>query len=727
MAPQASATPPGLDPQIVNLARAIRQTESQGNFQAVGKSGEYGAYQFLPSTWDANAPKYGVNVPLNQATPEQQNEVAYKQLAEWKQQHPDWNVGNFASAWNAGPGKPNAYIENNVGTNSQGVAYDTPGYALKVASAYQQFKAQSPDTSVPTYTAVSTPDAPPSLGGFAQNVVKSGAQLLGNVGEAALHPIQTVQSIGGAAVGGLQELGGQQNDNTAKFDGLVNYFKQRYGSVSQLEHTAYTDPVGLAADISSALGIGGGIAGVAGKGAELAKAGGIADALGGVSGALGKASELTNPLTPVIAGGSALIGDGAKLTSGVGAAFTGIPAHSLEDIYKDPAAYTPEEIANTSRITVAKQVEGALQGKISALEDTSSSYAPVLKQETPIPVKNNFLEDQFRKAGLDVQDGVIRPTTVSKLTKSDLPKLQDILDTYKPAFQKGELTPQEFITLRQKFDDAAYGDLGIKNTKVAGVASQIRGSLNTAYRDHVPGLESLDNTYSSQIEELSRLKKGFIDKDGNLLDSAINKIANATGKGKDPQLARLEEIVPGITRKLEVMKTIEDIQKASANHGGFLGKIAEGGSLLAGITSGNMPLVGGAIAAIIVSSPQVAVPLLRTLGANRALVSIVVAHLSKYATLGAVANSALSGQDQSAPQGALDQISSDQTQTPTSSQGTSISSGTYQVNASPSVSQVSPGSLDSLAKAHNFDLEAARQAGYTDQEIQDFLSSSQAQ
>lgn len=152
----------GLDPQIVNLAKAIRQTESQGNFQAKGASGEYGGYQFLPATWNATAPKYGINVPLNQATPAQQNEVAYKQLAEWKQQNPSWNVGNFASAWNAGPGKPNAYLEGHTGTNSQGVAYDTPGYAAKVAQAYQQIKGQSNPEQAPPTSDTTTPTTQPA-------------------------------------------------------------------------------------------------------------------------------------------------------------------------------------------------------------------------------------------------------------------------------------------------------------------------------------------------------------------------------------------------------------------------------------------------------------------------------------------------------------------------------------------------------------------------------------
>lgn len=127
-----------LDPEAVNLAKAIRQSESGGNFQARGKSGEYGAYQFTKPTWEGASKKYGVNVPLEQATPEQQNEVAYKQIKEWKDK--GYNVGEIASMWNAGESRPNAYLENHKGTNKYGVSYDTPTYAKSVATAYHTIK-----------------------------------------------------------------------------------------------------------------------------------------------------------------------------------------------------------------------------------------------------------------------------------------------------------------------------------------------------------------------------------------------------------------------------------------------------------------------------------------------------------------------------------------------------------------------------------------------------------
>ena len=134
-----------LDPGAVNLAKAIRQTESGGNFTIQGKSGEYGAYQFTPDTWNAEAPKYGINVPLTQSTPEQQNEVAYKKIKEWKDA--GHNVGQIASMWNAGQSEPDAYTgqfsngQPSAGVNSHNVKFDVPTYAKSVATAYQQIKA----------------------------------------------------------------------------------------------------------------------------------------------------------------------------------------------------------------------------------------------------------------------------------------------------------------------------------------------------------------------------------------------------------------------------------------------------------------------------------------------------------------------------------------------------------------------------------------------------------
>lgn len=285
--------PTALDPQAVSLAKAIRQTESGGNFQARGGSGEYGAYQFMPSTWSATAPKFGVSVPLEQATPEQQNQVAYSQIKEWKDQ--GLNVGQIASAWNAGYGRKDAYLTGNAGVNSKGVSYDTGAYAKKVAEAYQSFKTSAPTTGpaasviADSGTAGAVTQGRPTYGAtFAydesDNGLVAGFKALGNLPSSAigfgkgivdmvLNPIETVTNVGNAAIGGVQKLTGDTDPNdqySQTFDSLATALKERYGGLDELANTATNDPFGFGADIAGILAGG---AGVAGKGAQLGNVG----------------------------------------------------------------------------------------------------------------------------------------------------------------------------------------------------------------------------------------------------------------------------------------------------------------------------------------------------------------------------------------------------------------------------------------------------------------------
>lgn len=722
-----TAAPSGLDPQLVNLAKAIRQTESNGNFQAAGKSGEYGAYQFMPSTWAETAPKFGVNAPLTQATPEQQNEVAYKQLAEWKTQHPDWNIGNFASAWNAGAGKPNAYLEGNAGTNSYGAQYDTAKYAKDVATAYQGFKAQTVGGTEPsTDSTVGAASEVPSLGGFAQNIVSSGAGLLAGVGEAVLHPIQTVQNIGGAAVGGLEKAAGQETENTQKFDNVVNFFKDRYGSLDQFEKTLYHDPVGVAADLSTVLGGAGLGAKLAGVGAKAAKAGEAANVLSKTGEALGTLSDYTNPLVPITAGVGKLVNPLKEGGIALAGKLAGLEPGTTE--VARTGSLDPLTIANTTREAVGTEVASALKKRLSSLDESGKEYNAVrelektgksFSSETLIPVEHNFIEEQLRKeGGMEVKDGKIVTNSGSQIRgASEVSKLQHVFDIYKPAFQKGVITPNEFLNFRSDLAKVAYNDLGKKDSDVARITDNIRRNFNDSYRDQIAGLKQLDTNFSKESGELKLLQKGLLDREGKLTDNAFNLIANAGNKGNEARLARLEKLVPGITKKLTLLKAVEDMQKALGNKVGTYGRsILEGGGIVGGLATGQIGVVAAGFAAGIITNPSIAVKIINIADQiDPKIAQQVLLRVARYATITSDLSNATQTEQQSALPG--------ESGLPLQSSGSSESSSTP-TNSQPPQSQQDTGeSLDDLAKTHNFDLTAARDAGHTDQEIQAYLAS----
>lgn len=201
----------GLDPQAVQLAQSIRQVESGGDFTAKGGSGEYGAYQWMPDTWNAESQAAGVNVPLDQATPEEQNQVAYTKIKQLKNQ--GYNVGQIASIWNSGD--PNAYQTQTPGVNAEGVSYNTPQYAQSVAQTYQTIKNGGAITSHPLGAPVSSLTSGDGAPG--SNLPSPGSWFipavlgLGSVGLAAATGGTSIlpEALGGAAAeeGGAGVLG----------------------------------------------------------------------------------------------------------------------------------------------------------------------------------------------------------------------------------------------------------------------------------------------------------------------------------------------------------------------------------------------------------------------------------------------------------------------------------------------------------------------------------------
>lgn len=156
--PPQTTTGNSLDPQVVALAQAVRQSESGGDPTISGKSGEYGAYQYEPGTWAKQSAAAGVNVPLKQASLQQQNQVWYTWAKSMKDQ--GYNPGEIASMQNAGTGEPSAYTGKfsngapSEGTNAEGVKYSVPDYVNGVMKNYQQYKSQGLQQA-PTSTDVS--------------------------------------------------------------------------------------------------------------------------------------------------------------------------------------------------------------------------------------------------------------------------------------------------------------------------------------------------------------------------------------------------------------------------------------------------------------------------------------------------------------------------------------------------------------------------------------------
>lgn len=116
----------GINGSVQQIASAIKKVESNGNYQAKGASGEFGAYQFMPATWSGWAKQYlgNANAPMTQ---ENQDKVAHAKINDLLSQ--GYDAKQIALIWNGG-----TPVEKK-GVNSKGVAYDSGAYARKVLNA----------------------------------------------------------------------------------------------------------------------------------------------------------------------------------------------------------------------------------------------------------------------------------------------------------------------------------------------------------------------------------------------------------------------------------------------------------------------------------------------------------------------------------------------------------------------------------------------------------------
>lgn len=660
-----------LDPSVVKVMKSIATVESGTstgiNYNAVGDKGaSMGAFQWnngktavpkgqLPANFVAAAKANGLD-PTD-FSPANQNKVAYAQIAAYKAK--GLTPNSIDALWNGAspdPSNPGQYVHNDPTRLAK--FQDALSGALKspapvVAPTASQTADQASSQASGAFFPAVTGDSP----------LAAGLKTLGNLPSSAfsfakgvlnsINPVQIASTIGqipGAFSSAVSANGGDVGKTILSaaeaapgeaYKALVPQGVRSLiaGDVPGALREVENNPVGTIAPL--ALGAEGLARGVDATTGAFAKsqmadyvdnigentANGVPIPGGGtdVAGALDKgvsrvAGAVTSPFSYAFGKAADIAGGLAK---SVVSKVSGLSPDTLAQITANPSAFTPEQIGSASRTSLGAEVGDALQGRIDALGDTGAKYSPIRNGDATVTIDPEFLGTALEKAtGLTLDDkGNFAADAKSAVdSPTDIAKVQRIYDAWQPYFDKGEMTADDFLTLRTKLSKMANFDTSFgKSQPLEGAAASVRGALNDTYRDGIPGLAEADADYTSQSGELATLRKGLIDKDGNLTDSAINRIANATGKGKDALLGRLEEVSPGITLKIRQLKAVEDIQNVagSGKVGTYSKTLVEGGGfggLGAGIATMNVPLIVGSIAALILTQPEVAVRMIRGYG-----------------------------------------------------------------------------------------------------------------
>lgn len=188
-----------------------------------------------------------------------------------------------------------------------------------------------------------------SLGGFIDNLGSSALDFGRSIATAVTHPVQTLKTLGSLSLGALDNLNdfqtkavsnlpiggaGQQavskalsfvnpltaipqrlrslgvnlDSSNQLADQLGQTYKERYGGLSNIGETAYTDPVGVLADLATLLSGGAGVVGKIGEVSNIGSKAGTAGRLSNIASTLSKSANAIDPLQAIIRAGSRISG-----------------------------------------------------------------------------------------------------------------------------------------------------------------------------------------------------------------------------------------------------------------------------------------------------------------------------------------------------------------------------------------------------------------------------------
>lgn len=338
----------------------------------------------------------------------------------------------------------------------------------------------------------------------------------------------------------------------------------------------------------------------------------VGKALPSAANAVGKTAELT---------GKAVGGTGKFATSQV----TGITRQGITNIVDNPQSFTKEAMASADRMSLGNKVKEAIDGRIAQLAETGKAYQGI-RSGGSVVVPTADVNATLAKYGITVGENgkIVATSETVPLSGADKSAIEGFLSQY----GSHQLTGNGFLNARQALSEMARFDASSGKTGYAEkIAKDLRKTFDSHGKIQLKGLAETDAKYAPEVKQLNQLKKDYFNTDGSLKDGALSKIANLGGKGKDLVLKRLEEVVPTIRQDINVVKTIEELQTADFKVGAYIK-----GGLVGGAIGGGNPVT--ALIGAMVSNPAVSVPIIRTYGVVKGIVTDgIIGKLQKGASL----------------------------------------------------------------------------------------------
>jgi hypothetical protein len=366
------------------------------------------------------------------------------------------------------------------------------------------------------------------------NVGKSAMGVASGLYQAVRHPLDTLEGIGRLGSGAVNNMAPEQmkaldafladrgmkepsdqREVTAQRElagEAGKALKNRYGGLQNIKHTLINDPVGSAMDAS--LLFGGGAA-VAGKASTAGKV-------------LGRAAEVTNPLTlPMAAArkGAALAGKVASypagLTTGAGPASiqeagrTGAQGGEAARVFRGNmrGSIPPEAVIDEGKAALGTLAKGRHARYMAGMEQTKAAAEPVdvapIAQELQGLRESLFTKTPGRQSIDDAGQVVDQPGGVFQVgTDAELAKMNKIEDLLREWQSKpGGDTPIALDALKRRISRMAPAGAAENSGNELRLITGASGAVKDAIVKQVPSYAAAMKDYESSTRQIQEIEK----------------------------------------------------------------------------------------------------------------------------------------------------------------------------------------------------------------------------
>jgi hypothetical protein len=380
-----------------------------------------------------------------------------------------------------------------------------------------------------------------------KNTPKSAGNLLGGLYQAVTNPIDTLGNVADLAVGGvynalpkplqrgldyLETNPEAQQRAIGKAAMVGQMYKDRYGSMEGVKNTLATDPVGVAGDVSTVLGVG------------------AAVTPGKLSAALSRASSLTNPLSAVapIARGVGKVAE--PIASNTLGMLTGVGADNVRMAAKSGFNKIPEFMDNLSgKVGMTDVLDSARQNIQNMGAQKSAQYRANManiKGDKTVLAFDGI--DQAVKDASNVVSfkGQVKNARGAQVTN----EIADEISKWKALDPAEFHTPEGLDALKQKIG-GIVDSIPLEEKTARMAAGNIYNAIKSEISAQAPTYAKTMKEYSDATEQIREIERALSLGKNASADTAMRKLQSlsrnnaSTNYGNRLDLARSMESAGG--------------------------------------------------------------------------------------------------------------------------------------------------------------------------------------